>query len=316
MRPLAYDMIASAPASRPLTPIEAQAQLPEQPHLTSNDRRWPDVTLDFDVFTKPTVFELPELDHDTVVIHYSSNSEVAQRRNGRYHKAIAVPGRMLLSPAGFASWWSTRNPHRFLCIRLSRQLLAQANQDIGTCPNRIPELAHVFDAQDDVVSQFSALLLGELDRPVHPAQRLIVDAASVGLAAHLLRSFDAFGDAVVKIPHGLGSRSLARALAYIEDHLAGPIRLDDLAGAANVSRFHFTRMFKKSTGVSPMFQLERSRVQRAQTLIERGGMTLVEVGLASGFSVQSHFTRGFRRKVGCTPSVYVRNFGAARVERR
>jgi transcriptional regulator GlxA family with amidase domain len=108
---------------------------------------------------------------------------------------------------------------------------------------------------------------------------------------------------------GLAPRTLAMVVSYIEEHPHHSIALDKLARIANVSRFHFARMFKLSTGVSPMMYVEQNRIRKAQTLIREKHLSLAAIAAEVGFADQSHFTRRFRLHVGCTPSNYAMNLG-------
>ena len=104
--------------------------------------------------------------------------------------------------------------------------------------------------------------------------------------------------------------------AYIEDNIGRSISLAELAAIVNVSRFHFTRIFKRSTGITAITYVERCRIQRAQALIAETDLPLAQVALTTGFTDQSHFTRRFHRHVGCTPAVFAREQGRRRAGRR
>lgn len=110
---------------------------------------------------------------------------------------------------------------------------------------------------------------------------------------------------VPKLRAGLPAPTLAKVIDYMDEHMGEPVALAELASIANVSRFHFTKLFKLSTGSSAMAFLERSRIRRAEELIRTGEMRLAEIALATGFADQSHFTRRFRRHTGYTPGYYL-----------
>jgi AraC family transcriptional regulator len=198
-----------------------------------------------------------------------------------------------------------------LRIRIPAALLIDAAVETKSDSGRTPELVDVFNSQDLFIGQLAPILVAELERPVHPAQPLVIESLSYVLAGHLLRHYDAYRRQEQKVT-GLAPRTLSFVLSFIDEHAHESIALDKLAALANVSRFHFARMFKISTGVSPMMYVERSRIHKAQGLIKEGQLSLAAVGEAVGFADQSHFTRRFRLHVGCTPSHYASSLGIGR----
>lgn len=106
---------------------------------------------------------------------------------------------------------------------------------------------------------------------------------------------------------GFRQRALLRAHSYMETHIGENVSLGDLAGAACVSRFHFARLFRVSTGNSPMAFLLRLRVERAKEMLRRGDAKIAEIAAALGFFDQSHFARSFRRVVGVSPREFMHN---------
>lgn len=100
---------------------------------------------------------------------------------------------------------------------------------------------------------------------------------------------------------GLPKWRLKRALDYIDVHLAEPFTLADLAAFTGLSRMYFAAQFRAATGVRPHEYLLRRRIQRAQELLSRPGLAVVEVALSVGFQTQAHFTTVFKRFVGETP---------------
>lgn len=98
---------------------------------------------------------------------------------------------------------------------------------------------------------------------------------------------------------------LRRALVLIDLNLTERFSLSELAISVGVSRYHFARLFRASTGHSPMQYFLRQRVQRGKVLLVREGYSICHVATLLGFCDQSHFTRTFRRLMGCTPSQFV-----------
>jgi AraC-like DNA-binding protein len=108
------------------------------------------------------------------------------------------------------------------------------------------------------------------------------------------------------------ARAVERGVDYIEANLSEPLQLSAIAEAACMSRFHFARMFREQTGLSPMEYLRMRRIERARQLLHADGQRIGQIANALGFYDQSHFVRWFRRSLGCTPSAYLQDARADR----
>jgi AraC family transcriptional regulator len=75
----------------------------------------------------------------------------------------------------------------------------------------------------------------------------------------------------------------------------------EVAKSCSLSRSHFSRAFKKATGVSPQEWALACRIEKAKGLLARTDMSIACVALECGFSDQSHFCRTFARLGGHTP---------------
>lgn len=104
---------------------------------------------------------------------------------------------------------------------------------------------------------------------------------------------------------------LRRARDLADRHYAEPLDLDDLAAAAHVSRYHFTRAFAEAYGETPMRYLTRRRIERAQDLLRSANLTVTEVCMLVGFSSLGSFSSRFRQLVGESPSEYRDRYAAA-----
>jgi len=99
-------------------------------------------------------------------------------------------------------------------------------------------------------------------------------------------------------------RRLARAREFIRDAHARRISLGEIAQHANLSPHHFLRAYKRVFQETPHDYLTRVRLERAKTLLSRGGMSVSEACLAVGFESFSTFSGLFLREVGLPPSQY------------
>lgn len=95
------------------------------------------------------------------------------------------------------------------------------------------------------------------------------------------------------------------AIDHVVAHLAEPLHLSEVAHAAQLSPFHFHRVFRALTG-EPLNQfVKRLRLERALSLLARdhgGRRTLTDVALASGFASSQDFSRCFKQRYGVPPS--------------
>lgn len=82
--------------------------------------------------------------------------------------------------------------------------------------------------------------------------------------------------------------------------------LDRLAAQVGLSKFHFHRLFKRATGVSPSRYHINLRMDVARRLLRETKKSVVAVALEVGYANPSHFAQLFRRETGLSPSDYRR----------
>jgi AraC family transcriptional regulator len=104
----------------------------------------------------------------------------------------------------------------------------------------------------------------------------------------------------------LGTAQAKLVLEFIRENLHRDISLSDLAGLAGLSRFHFTRAFKRTTGLSPYQFILSARVERAKSSLAYSDKSMFEISQSLGFGNQGHFAAAFRKIVGTTPSQFRR----------
>ncbi|MGF1514736.1 MAG: helix-turn-helix domain-containing protein [Elainellaceae cyanobacterium] len=104
---------------------------------------------------------------------------------------------------------------------------------------------------------------------------------------------------------GIERQPVKRSREYLHEHFAHQVPLETLAGVANLSVYHFSRAFRKETGVPPHTYQIQLRIARARALL-LGGKSIGEVALETGFTSQSHLGMHFKRLLGVTPGQYVK----------
>lgn len=97
---------------------------------------------------------------------------------------------------------------------------------------------------------------------------------------------------------------LRRARDHIDRHYRAPLDLDELAGVAGMSKFHFVRCFEASYAETPIRYVTRRRIERAQDLLRTANLTVTEVCMLVGFSSLGSFSSRFAQLVGECPTAY------------
>lgn len=97
---------------------------------------------------------------------------------------------------------------------------------------------------------------------------------------------------------------LTHAVAHIEDNLAHPVDIEQLAKIACMSRTKLYQQFKNNLGCSPAEYQQQRRLEKACTLI-RSGFSITSASYELGFANPSHFSRRFHQQYGMTPSEFL-----------
>lgn len=95
-----------------------------------------------------------------------------------------------------------------------------------------------------------------------------------------------------------------KAAEYINEKYADNISVRDIASAIALSPSHFSRIFKKETGLTPQEYLIRVRLDRAKSFLMRSRKSVTEIALQCGFSSSAHFSSSFAKRFGKTPSEF------------
>jgi AraC family transcriptional regulator len=95
---------------------------------------------------------------------------------------------------------------------------------------------------------------------------------------------------------------LCRAIERMRSESDADVSLAALASDAGLSRFHFCRAFKETTGLSPHAWLRQHRLEQAMNMLRDTDESIVSVAAALGYSSQTAFAAAFRKLTGDTPS--------------
>lgn len=206
------------------------------------------------------------------------------------------------SPVPYELRWRSEGdqPFQVMHLYLSVPLIERVAREVTGCDERLA-LRQVAGGRDATLMHLLRLVHDELVAPAD-ADPLFIDGLAQSLAAHLVRRY---GTAAPSRPAAtLPGAKLRRVVALMEAGIDRPFDLGQLADAAGMSAFHFSRLFKQSTGLSPSHFFIRMRVAEARRLLQETDASIIDVALAVGYSSHSHFSQIFRRETGLAPSAY------------
>ncbi|SHF26297.1 transcriptional regulator, AraC family [Seinonella peptonophila] len=99
-------------------------------------------------------------------------------------------------------------------------------------------------------------------------------------------------------------KEVTEVITYIHHHLDEPLTLPLLARLAGYSPYHFTRIFKKQMGLSPLYYISSLRIERAKKLLLETDFTVRDIGLEIGQQSLGTFTTQFTKRVGVSPATF------------
>jgi AraC family transcriptional regulator len=244
-------------------------------------------------------------------LHLGAAAAVLHAHEGQERLHHFQRGHVVFTPAGEPVHYVHAEMVDGLYLDLEPQWVEEVAESLGLTR----EQATLYDQLgrvDPVVERIGLELLREADSvalgTAGLGSRLYVESLTLQLTIHLLRHYTqpeprddgqrVAREVVLPLP---ASPRLQPAFDYIQAHLAEDLTLRELAATVHLSPFHFARVFKQATGLSPHQYLLRRRVQRAQQLLGNPAVTVAEAAQAVGFADHSHLTRHFKRLTGAPP---------------
>ena len=119
------------------------------------------------------------------------------------------------------------------------------------------------------------------------------------------------GRQMVQRKGSVASSSRQRILSiveYMNRHYFEPLQTEELAARCGLSKYHFIHLFRMCMGMTPYSYLIRIRMERAETLLQTGDMTVQEVAFVCGYNDSLYFSRAFSRHFGVSPTDYKQRF--------
>ncbi|WP_408361860.1 helix-turn-helix domain-containing protein [Paraburkholderia sp. RL18-103-BIB-C] len=277
--------------------------------VSSVDRAWRHLVLRS--YLEPAEQELLEAPglQDLTLMTLASGAEHLERNlHGRWESADLRVGDVWFVPPAPISWrWHSISdePLSTVHLHLERSLIDNVAAQMELGGSHELSLGDAMQFHDPLIAGMLGALHRAAGDPVD--SRLYVDALVHALAAHLLQHYSRGREASGRLlapPEWLVPRRIRRVTDYIRANLAADLTIDELAGHAGLSSFHFARVFRRETGETPHQFVTRLRLEEAARLLRATDQTVLQIAIAVGFESASHFSVQFKRNYCVTPLAY------------
>lgn len=247
---------------------------------------------------------MPPLENHCIIIQLGSAVSVTAQIDRLKFEQTVQPGDIMIVPAGMSMQWRQQDVetndalHLYLHPHVVRTTAESV--DFDTTQTLQPQ----FGIRDEQIQHIALSLLCEL-QDANVIGRIYADSLAQLLAMQLVRRYSDVKDAHVS-RGGMAPGKLRKAIEFINGNLEKEqtVALGAVAEEVHMSYFHFSRVFKQSTGVSPNVYMIEQRIERAKKLLIETDLPIAEIALRVGFASQSHFTTTFRRLAWTTPKSF------------
>lgn len=108
-------------------------------------------------------------------------------------------------------------------------------------------------------------------------------------------------------PKSDGNLYVRQAAAYIHNHFAEPLTVEEIARHVGLNRSYFSGIFKEQTGQSPLEYIQNFRLTKAEHLLTSSTLPVAAIAYSCGYQRPESLIKIFRHRYGVSPAVYRRS---------
>lgn len=239
----------------------------------------------------------PQHSHPSYMFILPFNDQSSLKLNGKV--ITAGPGKIFaLSPDIEHHELPSESPPRYIAIFINHEFF-NAQLSHYKVKQDIIFRGELYDTAPVLLALLKKFMI-EADNKM-PGSKTVLHALSLEICHTIIRSIFQFTPANDRISSRM---EIDRAIEYLHSNLDKKITINEIAKIAHMSSSHFSRIFKKEIGISPMDYLIQIRMDRVKKLLLTGDKPITEIAFECGFNNVSYLSACFKRKYMITPSDY------------
>lgn len=276
----------------------ATSQVLARPNLlSSHQANWEGMYLEHH---QHSAHETPEHYPKQHVIAIQIKGKVAAERrlNGSWRQEQINTGDVCVVPAYTRHWFQSSGEQELILLSFDSGFFKGIAYE--STQNNSLELLPRFVQSDPFIYQIGLSLMTALKNdPLR--SKFYVESLITALAAHLIQFYTA---QITPLGINDGSIKIKQAIEYIHAHLNEDLSLNTIALTLGISKYHFCRSFKHSTGLTPWQYIIQLRIAAAKKLLAKPNLSIAQISRQLGYSTQGQFTNFFCKHTGINPTNY------------
>lgn len=278
---------------------------PSEPLLASQQIK--EVSKQSDLLTleyfeaEPGSMPIQVFEQHHILVNLNPNPHrVENWRESKHNDYTLLENEIVVTPAGMKNGWRWYAKSKVIIITLNPELFSEfAQNELGVIlsSEQLKDVPKFLDA--DLTLAASSLYMSLEERSL--GFEVMYESLARVFLVKLIQKYAEFE---ANEHNSLSANRFNKVFAYVKAHFHESLGLEDLASVVAISPHHFSRIFKKTVGKSPMHYLQAYRVEQAKKMLRNENHTLLDIATQCGFSDQAHFSRLFKQYTDVTPKQY------------